>query len=140
MWKIKNRPISGRFFFQGKKLFFINIDYDKRCKHEIGFNNKNICSQFSYIVSHKINFMAFDLHRDHPPAVELKTIIWRFLARKTERIRPIFGSHIKILAWPRFSARKPHQLSSSCEKFNLLLLLYLADFTNFRLRFVISLR
>ena len=32
---------------------------------------KNICSRFSDTVSHKIDFMAFDLNRDHPPAWEL---------------------------------------------------------------------
>ena len=59
---------------------FFNFYFDKRYEGEIKENIEKygkICSWFinMYAVSLKIDFMAYGLHRDQPPALELRLYI-----------------------------------------------------------------
>ena len=56
-------------------MFFKGFDFNKKYKNKIEDNSEKIFCRFADTVSHKTDIAAFDLHRDHPPAWELKTIL-----------------------------------------------------------------
>ena len=60
--------LSKTKFFKGKELFFQKSDFDSRSQNEIEDNNENISSQFKNTVPHQIDFTAYGIHRDKPPA------------------------------------------------------------------------
>ena len=57
--------------FHGKEYFFKNFDFGNRCKNATEDSNGKRYNQFRNVVSHKINFTGFCLHRYHPLACEL---------------------------------------------------------------------
>ena len=68
----KKRP-SG---FEVRAQFFItfkNFDFNYSYKNEIEEYNEKIYSRISDTVCNKIDFTAYDIHRDYPPAWELNS-------------------------------------------------------------------
>ena len=55
-------------FFQGKEFLIKNLNGDNMFKNEIQDKNEKLCTRFSDTISHKFDFTAYGLHRDHPPA------------------------------------------------------------------------
>ena len=58
-------------FLPRQGIFFINLIINTNLVLlgvKIGENNEKICRQFCYTVSRKIEFMAFGLNGDNPPA------------------------------------------------------------------------
>ena len=53
----KKSAFENKMFLR-QRFFFTNFDYNNRCKNKIEDNNQKICSQFSDIVSRKIDFTA----------------------------------------------------------------------------------
>ena len=54
-----------------------NVCFQKSCKSEILDNNDKLRSRFRDAVSHKINFTANGLHRDHSQA-------WGFMTESVQ--------------------------------------------------------
>ena len=70
---MKNRKSA----FGNKELLFKNLDFNKRWKNEIQDNHKKY-SWLSRTVCQIIDFMAYGLYRDQPPAWKLQTIVIKF--------------------------------------------------------------
>ena len=59
-------------FFEGKESVSENFDFIERFKNEKKDKNFKICSRFYDPVSRKLDFPGYNLHRAHPPALNLK--------------------------------------------------------------------
>lgn len=90
--------IDNNFFHN--EDFFLTFDFYKRCKNKTEDDNEIICSQFKDAVSHKIDFFANGLNRDHPVAWELKYFFqimeenltnWEEFLSTEGRFRIVFG-------------------------------------------------
>ena len=70
-----------------------NSDVKKRCKTEIESNNEKIYSRIRSTVSNKIEFTAYGLHRDQPPAWEVKVKVMSVVGRRRVNFVTIGISH-----------------------------------------------
>ena len=64
-----------------------NFDFNKRFKNDIEDNNENIYGRLNDADSQKIDFTAFKLHADYPPA-------WKLI--KSERSKNDYRSLITL--------------------------------------------